>query len=241
MVYIEAGAFIMGSDEIDSDKLAEQFGEPKGVYYEDEKPMSKVPLGAYYIDRYEVTNKEYSVFIRLQNRRPPDFWNKVIENRELDDHPVTYVSWHDADAYCRWLGKRLPTEAEWEKAARGTKGRKYPWGDDFDYSLAHFKSGDSMAVGSFKTDKSPYGVYDMGGSVMEWVEDWYKPYEGNTVPSRHYGETSKVLRGGYAGIMGHYSMNKIYARTSYRHFIAPHFSGGDAGFRCAKSENTISY
>ena len=235
MIYIPAGDFIMGSTDIDEEGLGSQFGEPKGNYYEDEKPEHTKHLDSFYIDKFEVTNKDYQLFWQVTKRVPPDNWKSVSKD-EFMNHPVTYVSWFDARDYCKWIGKKLTTEAQWEKATRGTEGRNYPWGENFDNSLGHFKSGSTMPVGSYKTDKSPYGVMDLGGNVMEWVEDWYKPYKGNNVPNKHYGETSKVLRGGYAGIAGHYNTNKIYARGAYRSFIAPNFSGGDAGFRCAKSE-----
>lgn len=236
MIYIPAGKFIMGSSDVDEEKLGAQFGEPKGNYYEDEKPEHTKYLKAFYIDKFEVTNIDYGVFLRATKRIAPDNWANIYTTKALNNHPVTYVSWSDAQDYCKWLGLRLPTEAQWEKAARGPEGKNYPWGRDFDSTLAHFKSGITMPVGSFKTDISFFGVYDMGGSVMEWTSDWYKPYKGNAISSKHYGEKSKVLRGGYAGILGHYNSNKIYARGSYRHFIDPTFSGGDAGFRCSKWE-----
>lgn len=236
MVYIPAGDFLMGSTDIDEEGLGSQFGEPKGNYYEDEKPEHTKYLKSFYIDKYEVTNKDYELFYLVTKRQPPDNWRAVSNDKELTDHPATYVSWFDARDYCKWLGKRLPSESEWEKASRGPEGRKYPWGSDFDNSLGHFKSGLTVPVGSFKTDTSPYGVMDLGGSVMEWVDDWYKPFDGNNIKSKHYGETNKVLKGGYAGIIGHYNTNSIYARGAYRSFIAPNFSGGDAGFRCARSE-----
>ena len=158
----------------------------------------------------------------------------------LDNHPVSDVSWHDANAYCRWLGKQLPTEAQWEKAARGPNGNIFPWGNQWDSKLAN--TGDDEAwengtspVGVYKQNVSHYGVYDMAGNVWEWVDDWYAPYPGSDFTSEFFGKQAKVIRGGGGGV-GHYAISYFY-RGSTRQFSEPNLETEDVGFRCAKPLN----
>ena len=179
MVLIPAGNFPMGTNS----ELANT----------DRKPLHNIHLDAFYIDKHEVTNAQYEEFILAggyQNRKlwTAAGWNFIQENQiktplkygknsvsTEPDHPVIGVSWYEASAYATWLGKRLPTEAEWEKAARGTEGNLYPWGDEMDFSkLSYFPHVTKVqAVGSFPEGASPYGVMDMAGSVWEWCTDWY--------------------------------------------------------------------
>jgi len=219
-VLIPAGEFWMGTDDQD----------------DDEKPRHHVNLDAFAIDRYEVTNERYRRFVDASGHPPPRF-GAPVDPAILGgaSQPVVGVSWLDAEAYCRWAGKRLPTEAEWEKAARGEDGRVYPWGDLWDSSRANSKEsglGRSVPVGSYPTGVSPYGVHDMAGNVWEWVADWYAEDYYQRSPRRNpTGPESgrwKVLRGGSWGYL------PSLLRTSKRLSITPELRNTVVGFRCAR-------
>ncbi|MDH3326495.1 MAG: formylglycine-generating enzyme family protein [Gammaproteobacteria bacterium] len=229
MVLIPAGEFIMGSDS----RLP------------DEGPSHKVTLKNYTIDIYEVTNKQYKKFIDLTARRSPaHFTNRTYPDGKAD-HPVTNVTWFDAQAYCESVGRRLPTDEEWEKAARGTDGRAYPWGNKFNVDYANTpvrwgklkKEGDTMPVGSFPKGVSPYGLYDMSGNVWEWTSSWYTAYPGNVHPSENYGEQYKTLKGGSWWDCSFYRCG-ISAPSFNRSFFLRGTRNKSFGFRCA-SENSI--
>jgi serine/threonine-protein kinase len=186
-------------------------------------------LDAFYVDRLPVTNAAYRRFVEVTGHEPPKTWGPP-------DHPVTHVSWLDAQAFAAWAGKRLPTEAEWEKAARGTDGRKYPWGrTEPDETRANFgkRARGPVRAGSFPDGASPYGVLDLAGNVWEWCDDADDPDFYEKGPARNprspSGGGARVVRGG-SWLYGARAL-RTYARTSFAPDVR--FAGG--GFRCARS------
>ena len=163
MVLIPAGEFLMGS--LDSDHSAEA----------DEKPQRVVQLSAFYIDQFEVSNIEYKRFIDATQYPAPPTWDDDQYEAGADFYPVANITWWDALAYARWVGKRLPTEEEWEKAARGPDGRRFPWGNEFDESLAN-AGGGYAPINSYLEGASVYGVFNIAGNVAEWTATVYEPY-----------------------------------------------------------------
>lgn len=245
MVLIPAGVFIMGTDTVDLEGQARALGltEP---WYENEHPRHRLKLAAYRLDRYEVTQAQYQRFVRETGRTPPPDWSGGKPPAGQENLPVVFVNWNDARDYCRWAGKRLPTEREWEKAARGPEGFLYPWGNTFHLEYAHIARGFSSSrtpseVGQYAKGRSPYGVYDMTGNVWEWTASEYNPYPGNASPDRRYGKGLKVNRGLSFMGLGHFppeiyqEMLRIVARASYRSYDFPDARLPDVGFRCARS------
>ncbi len=236
MVRVPAGEFTMGSNEVDREAKAIQYGSRK-PWFANEHPERKLNLKEFYIDRTEATNRQYKEFVDSQGHRPPANWPNGAFPQNIADHPVVFVNYHDAEAYCKWKGRRLPAEAEWEKAARGADGRRFPWGNDFDLKKVNTlgEYGGTTPVGMFQDGKSPYGALDMAGNAQEWTSDWYLPYPGNDFKDADYGEKFKVVRGGSWGGMGHYSL-QVYVRTSFRNIAPPEGVYNDVGFRCAWSK-----
>ena len=226
MVTIPAGEFWMGVDGL------------QGL--DDERPRHKVRLDAYAMDLYEVTLGRYALFLASSGRTPPLFWD-TVDLHEHAKRPVIGVDWDDADAFCRWAGKRLPTETEWEHAARGDDGRQYPWGNQTPTSdLANYALGARfsysqtlMPVGHYEKGKSPYGIYDLAGNVWEWVQDWYGTnyYEVSEEDNPRGPDQGqfKVLRG------GSWSELPKYLLTYGRFKLPPNTRNSYTGFRCAKS------
>ncbi|MFQ5896541.1 MAG: formylglycine-generating enzyme family protein, partial [Nitrospinota bacterium] len=180
MVLVPAGTFLRGSTAQQAEAAFRTCQrDPDDVcarrWYRAEVPQRLIYLDAFRIDKFPVTNAQYRAFIRATGRRPPKFWSDPSLNGERQ--PVTGVSWHDADAYCRWAGKRLPTEAEWEKAARGTDGRRYPWGDRWEPGKVVWLRNSGWRPHpvdrAYLTHESPYGAVDMAGNVWQWVADRY--------------------------------------------------------------------
>ena len=226
MVYVPEGEFTMGSPDSEGDG--------------DEHPQHTVSLGAFWIDRYEVTNDQFRQCVEAGACVPPttcDSGEPTYGEAEKRDHPVVCVNWHDAEAYCRWTGARLPTEAEWEKAARGTDGRRYPWGDEWDVgrcNTAEGGKGGTMPVGSHSpTGDSPYGCADMAGNVWEWVADWYDgDYYSRSPDSNPPGPNLgdyRVVRG------GSWFSDQLRAHSAYRRRHNPGYSRINYGFRCSVS------
>jgi len=159
----------------------------------------------------------------------------------MDSLPVTYVTWKQASDYCGWVGLRLPSEQEWEKAARGSSGQEFPWGNEFKKHMSNTgaEQWDSgvAPIESYPTDKSPYGIYDLAGNVSEWVADWYQAYPGSDYHSEAFGEKFKVARGaGWSGGAGHYAL-QLFQRGAYRSNLVPDKQYDDVGFRCAADDS----
>lgn len=182
-VLIPEGPFLMGTSEQQIDMLARRYGVHP-AWLGGEAPLRTVALTAYRIDKYPVTNQKYAEFVRATGHQSPSHWRGTDPPSRILDHPVTHVNRADARAFARWAGKRLPTAAEWEKAARGTDGRLFPWGDTFDQDLCHFDCGGSQppagtaSVTAHPLGASPFGVMDMAGNVLEWCEDGPGPGSG---------------------------------------------------------------
>ncbi len=237
-IVIPSGPFLMGSDK---KRTSEQ-----------NRPQHRVDLPAYSIDKYPTTNIQYARFIADKGYRPPLNWVDGAIPPEMETHPVVMVSWYDASNYCSWAGKRLPSEAEWEKAARGSDGRRWPWGEHMDASRlnTYYSVGSTTDVRAYPQGASPYGVMDMAGNVFEWIEDDFLPYLGTDAPAELFqGKRGvaqspsdramkvvdlvgidakyKVLRG------GSWKSDPFSTATYHRNNSWPHYASDFFGFRCA--------
>ncbi|MBC7329768.1 formylglycine-generating enzyme family protein [bacterium] len=200
----------------------------------DEKQRRTIYLPAFYIDRYEVSNAQYAQFVKETGYPPPPHWNGTNPPPGSEDLPVTNITWFDAMRYAIWAGKRLPTEAEWEKAGRGGDGRLFPWGNE-DNPKARNLSTDKLApVDSYKEGVSPYKCYNMTGNVWEWTADWYEAYPGSEVKSPHFGRKYKVVKGG--GAFDFYPIPNT-GRLDQRARCLPYGFYEGLGFRCVKDVN----
>lgn len=225
LVLIPAGEFLMGSQP-----------ERDPYFYGAESPVHTVNLRDYWIYRTEVTNAMYRKCAAVHACPKPDRISSntrldYFENPQYDNYPVVYVSWKDANAYCKWAGGRMPTEAEWEKAGRGIDGRLFPWGDQTpNKDLAQFNASDTAPVGSFIDGASPYGVFDMAGNVIEWVFDWFQStyYKISPVDNPRGPATGddRVYRG------GSYHNDAGAIRVVMRGGRRESHSNVDIGFRC---------
>jgi gamma-glutamyl hercynylcysteine S-oxide synthase len=209
MVYIPFGATLIGIDR-DPSRITAATGETATMYqrrmnmpwseaaFHDEGPAHWVVTDGYLIDKYEVSNKDYAEFMKSTEHPAPAYWDDPRLNKP--EQPVVGVNWFDATAYCEFRGKRLPTEAEWERAARGPQGLKYPWGNQLDPSKANFgkQFEATLPVDSMPEGTSPYGLHHMAGNVFEWVQDWYDPdfYRKTPHPVNTDGPTKPIWLGG---------------------------------------------
>jgi eukaryotic-like serine/threonine-protein kinase len=220
LLYVPAGEFLMGSTD------------PNSQAKFDEKPQHTVNLDAFWIDQTEVTNAMYSQCVQTELCQSPSN-TTFYADTQFGNYPVVYVSWNDAQAYCQWAGRKLPTEAQWEKAARGTDGRTYPWGEDISCEKANYFGciGKASAVGSYPSGASPYGALDMAGNGLEWVSDWYDPnYYASSPSSNPTGPVTgqeRVLRG------GSWFYEALYLRTADRDRVSSDERRDLLGFRCS--------
>jgi formylglycine-generating enzyme required for sulfatase activity len=227
MVLIPAGEFTMGRTKLTRDDNTTM--RPRVLL--DDRPAHKVWLDAYSLDAHEVTNVQYAKFVTATSRRPPYHWSAGQYPQGEENLPVFNVSWDDANAYCAWAGKRLPTEAEWERAARGGKeGLSYPWGDKMEPGKARYNvEAGPASVGQFPAND--FGLFDMAGNVSEWCSDWFDREYYQSSPARNpKGPESgmyKVIRGG--------AWSDEPARTTvfFRNWVRPTQTTPNIGFRCA--------
>jgi len=242
----------MGSDAQGEGNQALSLGLTK-PWFADESPEHRVYTKSFFIDKYEVTNLQYYIFCQATDHRPPNPWKDPNYPEGRDHYPVTHVNFFDAAAFAKWAGKRLPTEHEWEKAARGNLGRVYPWGNEFDASLANISRSQKIKVGHrlepvghYPLGASPYGVEDMIGNVWEWVWDYYLPYPDSLHQNKDYSKKRVVVRGlSFVGV-GHFPGKQymkvvaLKARTAFRENLSPMSRRKDLGFRCVKDRLTWS-
>ena len=238
MIFIPAGPFVRGSSDEQISAWSDSCGSPcRSSEFTDEAPQRGITLSSYFIDRTEVSVAQFKEFAAAtgfqttaeQKGDPVQYTWRAFDASDRQNHPVRWMTWDDANAYCQWAGKRLPTEAEWEKAARGDDGRTWPWGNEWDDG--RIPHNDTAPVDSYANGASPYGVLGMAGNVWEWVADWYEPiYYGaspDTDPPGPAPSTDKVLRG------GGYNNANWAIRAANRHFGGTQGYAIDHGFRCA--------
>jgi len=258
MVYIAPGQFVLGTSAAQIDAWVKEHPKAKRKWFKSEPPQCRVNLPGYWIGRTEVTNAQYLRYVRATGHRAPVYWKGGKLPSGLEDFPVVYVTWEDAREYCEWAGGHLPTELQWQKAARGINGRVFPWGNQWDRKRCRnlmtgrqyrskdewrsalemwLKSHDRVregpaAVGSYPADCSPYGCLDLAGNVMEWCADWYA-----ADAYRRYARgdltpprkgKERVLRGGSWDMPDPWDF-----RCAYGGRIVPDACSGVAGFRCA--------
>ena len=255
MVFVPAGEFRMGTTAEEALSACKKTRDDCLLdWFTRDEPPHIVYLDSYWLDQTEVTNAMFAAFLNeaATETSLAEKWMDInsldlkkvmrihrVENAwqvdpGFEDFPAIEIFWEGAQAYCDWAGRRLPTEAEWEKAAswddRNKRKRIYPWGDTLDCQFANYSScvKNPTAVGSYESGKSPYGAYDMAGNVWEWVEDWYDVYPGGDKSAdERFGQTHRVVRGGST-----YTIESIFG-SSHRYRRLPTDSNDGTGFRCA--------
>lgn len=266
LLFVPSGEFVMGTTDAEIDPVWYDLCLPyksncPHLWFEDEEPKHTVALRDYWIGQTEVTNAQYRRFVEAGGYDNQRYWSEsgwawkertgitaplywTDSNWNGDDYPVVGVSWYEAEAFANWAGARLPTEEEWEKAARGTEGLTHPWGNTWDstrlnycdrncpYSWKDSEGDDGYAftapVGSYPSGASPYGALDMAGNVWEWVDAWYKGYPGTERQSVAFGETYRVLRGGC------WFDEPASGRGARRYAVDPEMRVEAIGFRLAQ-------
>jgi formylglycine-generating enzyme required for sulfatase activity len=221
MAYIPTGTFTMGDTHGDGG---------------DQEKAHQVTIDGFWLDRTEVTNGQFARFVQAGNAAQGN-WRELASGK--DQHPVVNVAWSDAVAYCRWADKRLPTEAEWEYAARGTDGREYPWGNTWEDNRARFSGNrgnqTTAPVGSYPTGASPFGILDLAGNVAEWISSLYKPYPYNATDGRE----DLAASGGRVDRGGSWDYNPRYLRSANRFWNVPAYRDNNLGFRCAQDVKRV--
>jgi formylglycine-generating enzyme required for sulfatase activity len=245
MVQVQAGDFRMGTSPAQVADLATKL-HIRSESLSAEIPQQTISLPGFYIDQTPVTNADYKRFIDANTSQPVPFLdNPVSKSFDWDkdkrtfpvnrgQYPVVLVTWRDANAYCKWAGGRLPTEAEWEKAARGSDGRVYPWGDEWEAGKANTaegRKGDATPVGEYTTGQSPFGAFDMVGNVWQWTSSLDKPYPYDPNDGREdlQAPGPRIVRGG-AWLYG-----AAFTRTAARNRFDPDGKSLSIGFRCAEN------
>jgi len=263
MVYVPAGEFTLGSSDAELDAWLRQHPQEERSSFYREQPQCRVNLPAYWIGRTEVTNAQYLVFVRATGHQSPEHWASGRPPAGLENFPVVKVSWEDARAYCAWAGGRLPTELEWEKAARGTDGRIFPWGNAWDrakcrnfggitgrsyasndefvsalaaWSRSHDRVGEGpAAVGSYPSGASRYGCQDMAGNVWEWCRDWYEEDAYRRYATGDLAlPTDGVRKVVRAGSWGNDVVSPRNFRCACRFYAHPDGPYNNNGFRCVR-------
>jgi sulfatase modifying factor 1 len=264
MVYIAPGESAIGSSNSEIEKWLEKHPEDQYDWFAQEQPQCKVTLKGYWIGRFEVTNAQYLRFVQATDHDVPDHWHGRNIPNGLEDFPVVFVTWDDAAAYCAWAGGRLPTELEWEKAARGSDKRTFPWGFEWDWSRCRNMAAligritltpeenaqairvwtgkydevrqGPVAVGTYKQGASPYGCYEMAGNVWEWCADCFNgnAYQRFAKGDLRTPDTSQTGTRVLRG--GAYTEGHPRAfRCAYRYSAAPDRMEAFIGFRCARN------
>jgi len=255
LVAVPEGWFFRGTCNEGSDPPCSE-GDPgySRSYQEIEMPRREIYLTGYFIDAYEVSVGDFRVCLEsgaCQEKWIGTYYDATFCNYDKparENHPINCASWYAADQYCQFAGKRLPTEAEWEKAARGIEGYRYPWGHggvscsvaNYRYLTNTFCVGDTAPVDSYPEGASPYGAYNMGGNLWEWVHDWYHPdyydesfpfpdFSPNENPQGPKEGTLRMIRG------GSWVTSEGFIRTAPKHFYEPDMGVEDVGFRCVRS------